>query len=50
VIIQGIKHVVKVIWHEAASLQQTDGSIIFPRWRQWSVPWGHIGATWRIPL
>jgi len=27
-----------------------DGSIIFARWRQCVLPWGHIGATWRIWL
>jgi len=27
------KQVVKVIWHKAASPQQTDGSVVFARWR-----------------
>ena len=27
-----------------------DGSIIFTTWRQCALPWGHIGATWRIWL
>jgi len=40
------EQVVKVIWHETASLLQTDGSVIFARWRQR----GHIGATWLIWL
>jgi len=25
-------------------------SIVFARWRQCFLPWGHIGATWRIRL
>jgi len=24
--------------------------MLFDRWRQRVLPWGHIGATWRIPL
>jgi len=40
------EQVVKVIWHKTASLLQTDGSVIFARWRQR----GHIGATWLIRL
>jgi len=27
-----------------------DGSIVFARWRQCALPWGHIGATWQIQL
>jgi len=27
-----------------------DGSMLFDRWRQRVLPWGHIGATWRIWL
>ena len=43
-----IKQVVKVIWHKTTSPPQTDGSVVFTRWRQ-SVPWcGHIGTAWRI--
>jgi len=47
-----LQQVVKVIWHKAPSLQKTGGStaIIFPRWRQCALPWGRIGATWRIRL
>ena len=41
---------VKVIWHKAASPQQTNGSIVFARCHQCALPWGHIGATWRIRL
>jgi len=26
---------------------QTDGSIVFARWRQCALPWRHIGATWQ---
>jgi len=33
-----VKQVVKVIWHKAASLSHTDGSIVFARWRQWAPP------------
>jgi len=33
-----------------ASPPQTDGSIVFARWRQCFLPWRHIGATWRIRL
>jgi len=44
------EQVVKVTWHKAASTQQTDGSIVLARWRQRTLPWGHIGATWRIRL
>ena len=44
------EQVVKVIWHKAASPRQTDGSIVFARWRQCALPWQHIGATWRIRL
>ena len=38
------QQMVKVIWHKAALLQQTDGSVVF------ALPWGHIGATWRTRL
>ena len=41
---------VKVIWHKAASLPQTDGSVVFACWRQCALMGGHIGATWRIQL
>ena len=44
------QQVVKVIWYKAASPPQTDGSIVFARWRQCALPCGHIGATWRIRL
>jgi len=37
--------VVKVIWHKTASPRQTDGSIVFARWRQCALPSGHIGAS-----
>jgi len=30
--------VVKVTWHKAASPTQTDGSVVFARWRQWAHP------------
>jgi len=43
-----IKQVVKVIRYKAASLQQTDVSIVFGRWRQCAFVGGHIGANWRI--
>jgi len=39
---------VKVIWHQTASPPQTDGSIVFARWRQCGLPCHHIGAIWRI--
>jgi len=29
-----IQQVVKVIWHKTASPPQTDGSIVFAKWRQ----------------
>jgi len=45
-----LKQVVKVFWHKAASPPQTDSSVVFDRWRQCALPWGHIGATWRIRL
>jgi len=44
------KQAVKVIWHKAASPQQMDGSIVFVRWCQCALTWGHIDATWRIQL
>jgi len=34
----------------SAQSNQTNGSIVFARWRQSVFPWGHIGATWRIQL
>jgi len=40
--------VVKVISHKATSPPETGSSIVFARWRQCVLPWGHIGATWRI--
>jgi len=43
-----VKQVVKVICHKTASPPQTDGSIVFARWRQCELMKGHIGATWRI--
>jgi len=39
-----ITQVVKVIWHKTASPPQTDGSILFARWRPCAFPCGH---TWR---
>jgi len=42
--------VVKVILHKTALPPQTDGSIVFARWRQCARIRGHIGATWRIRL
>jgi len=36
----------KVIWHKNALPPQMDGSIVFPRWRQYAFPCRHIGATW----
>jgi len=44
------KQVVKVLWHKTASPPQTDGSIVFARWRQCAIPCMHIGATWWIWL
>ena len=41
---------VKVICHKAASPPQMDGSVVFARWHQRALPWGHTGATWRIRL
>ena len=41
---------VKIIWHTTASPPQTDGSVVFARWRQCAHMGGHIGATWRIRL
>jgi len=43
-----IQQVVKVIWHKAASLPQTDSSNVYARWRQCALPWEQIGATWWI--
>ena len=45
-----IQQVVKVIRHKIVSLPQTDGSVVFARWRQCLHMRGHIGATWRIRL
>jgi len=44
------KQVVKVICHKTASPPQMDGSIVFGRWRQCTLPRGHNGATWRLWL
>jgi len=44
------KQVVKVILHKTASPPQTDGLIVFARWRQCAHMGGHIGATWRKRL
>jgi len=44
------KQLVIVIWHKAASPQETDFSVVFARWCQHTLPSGHIGATWRIQL
>ena len=41
---------VKAIWHKTASPPLTDGWIVFARWRQSSLPCGHIGTTCRIRL
>ena len=41
---------VKLLWHKAASPQQRTSSIVFARWRQCALPWGHLGATRRIRL
>ena len=38
------------MWHKTVSLPQMNGSIVFARWRQCALRWGHIGATWRIRL
>jgi len=38
------QHVVRVIWHTTASPTQTDGSVVFTRCRQCSLPWG----TWHL--
>jgi len=38
------------MWHKTASQLQTDGSVVFTRWRQCALPCGHIGTTWRIWL
>jgi len=45
--------VVKVILHKATSPLQPDGSVVFTRWCQCAIPWGHGGhivATWWIRL
>jgi len=44
------QQVVKVIWHQTALPPQIDGSVVFARWCQCAVPYGHIGAIWRIRL
>jgi len=41
---------VKVIWHKTSSPPQTDGSVVFARWRQCAHMGGPIGATWWIRL
>ena len=41
---------IKVIRHKAASLPQTDGSIVFTRLRPCALPWRHTGAIYRIWL
>jgi len=33
---------------KAASPQQTDGSVVFARWRQCALPCPYTGATWQI--
>jgi len=45
-----LQKVVKVIWYKTASPPQTDGSVVFARWRQCALPSGHIDATWWIQL
>jgi len=40
--------VIKIIWHKAASLQHTDGLIVFARWRQ-SAPHRHPYRTGYVP-
>jgi len=35
---------------QSALPPQTDGSIVFARWPHRVLPWGHLGATWRIRL
>ena len=44
------EQVVKIIWHQAASSQQTGDSVIFARWHQCTLPWGHFATTWQIQL
>jgi len=39
-----VRQVVKVIWHQTTSPPQTDGSIVFDRWRQCALPCGYIGT------
>jgi len=36
----------KVIWHKAASPPQKDSSVVFARWLQCALLWGHIMAYW----
>ena len=43
--------VVKVIFHKSHRRRRQMvqiSSMLFDRWRQRLLPWGHIGATWRI--
>ena len=44
-LVKSIKQVVKLIWHNAASPPQTDGSIVFTSWCQCApphtLPWTH---------
>jgi len=47
---QQSEQVVKVISHKATSSPQTDGSIVFARWRECAFRCGQIGETWRIWL
>jgi len=39
-----------LVLHKTALPPETDGSIVFARWRQCACIRGHIGATWRIRL
>jgi len=45
-----LEQVVKVIRQKTALPPQTDGSIVFARWRECALPYEHTGATWRIQL
>ena len=43
----------QLICHFGCGLEWAEGStssIVFSRWHQCALPWGHIGATWRIWL
>jgi len=42
--------VVRVIWHQAHCCRRRMVQMLFDRWWQHVLPWGHIGATWRIRL